>query len=86
MLGTFTLAELLPDLKEFVQAKGSAKVVFDIIDQVICHGVIISLRIYFSLNRSLILMHYHLRAKLLETLRATLSSQMSHLPIPRGSN
>lgn len=34
MLGTFTLAELLPELKEFVQAKASSKAVFEIIDQV----------------------------------------------------
>lgn len=34
MLGTFTLAELLPELKDFFQAKGSSKAVFEIIDQV----------------------------------------------------
>ena len=35
MLGTFTLAELLPELKEFLQAKGASQKVFEIIDQVI---------------------------------------------------
>ena len=34
MLGTFTLAELFPELKDFLQAKASAKAVFEVVDQV----------------------------------------------------
>ena len=35
MLGTFTLAELVPDLKQLSEAKGHSELVYEVIDQVL---------------------------------------------------